>query len=247
MKAVILAAGQGTRLRPITNDLPKCLVQVNQKPMMQYQLESITQIGITECVIVVGFKRNMIERYFGSNFCNTNLIYIENDRFQETNNLYSLWLARNQLLDDIILLEGDVLFHHSLLEEVHQSVHPNLAVVDWFQSSMNGTIMFAKSGFADSIVLKVDQFGNFNYQGALKTVNIYRFSQTALNDHILPVLDVWVSKGRTDQFYEAAIAQLVAQGDLQLATHLARSGRWAEVDTPEDILEAEKIAASWGD
>jgi choline kinase len=245
MKAVILAAGQGTRLRPITNDFPKCLVQVNGKPMMQYQLESIARIGIRECVIVVGFKGELIERYFGSNFRSTNLIYIENDRFQETNNLYSLWLASDQLLGDIILLEGDILFHPSLLEEVHQSVHPNLAVVDWFQPSMNGTVMFAKSGFADSVVLKADQFGNFNYQGALKTVNIYRFSQTALSDHILPVLDEWVSKGRTDQFYEATIAQLVAQGHLQLAIHLTRSGIWAEVDTPEDIPRAEKIAASW--
>ena len=89
MKAVILAAGQGTRLRPMTADFPKCLIPVNGKPMIQYQLECIEKNGIGECIIVVGFKGEMVERHFGSQFGNTKLTYIKNDWFKETGYRYA--------------------------------------------------------------------------------------------------------------------------------------------------------------
>ena len=245
MKAVILAAGKGTRLGSMTADFPKCLIPVNGKPIMQYQLESIEECGISECLIVVGFKAEKVERHFGSQFRNTKLIYIKNDWFEETNNIYSLWLARHHLLEDIILLEGDVLFEPHLLEEIQRSLHPNLAVVDKFQPPMNGTIIFANSGFATAMILKINQPVDFDYRDALKTVNIYAFSRVTLQDHLLPALEVWVSKGQTDQFYEVAIAQLIAEGDLLLATHLIGNGNWAEIDEPGDIREAEKTVAGW--
>ena len=246
MKAVILAAGQGIRLRPITADLPKCLVPVNGKPIMQYQLECIEKSGIDECIIVAGFKWEKVEQYFGSQFGNTKIIYIKNDWFEETNNIYSLWLAKHHLLEDIILLEGDVLFEPHLLEEIQRSLHPNLVVVDKFQPPMNGTILFANLGFATAMMLKINQPVDFDYRGAFKTVNIYAFSRVTLQDHLLPALEFLVSKGQTDQFYEVAISKLIAQGDLLLATHLIGKGSWAEIDEPEDIRRAEEIVARWG-
>ena len=245
MKAVILAAGQGTRLRPMTADLPKCLIPVNGKPIMQYQLESIEECGISECLIVVGFKAEKVERHFGSQFRDTKLIYIKNDWFEETNNIYSLWLAGRHLLEDIILLEGDVLFEPRLLEKILRSPHPNLAVVDTFKPPMNGTIIFANLGIATAMILKKNQPVDFDYRGALKTVNIYSFSRVTFQDHLLPALEVSVSKSQTDQFYEASIAQLIAQGDLQLATHLIGNGNWAEIDEPGDIRVAEKMVTGW--
>ena len=245
MQAVILAAGQGVRLRPMTADFPKCPIPVNGKPIIQYQLECIEKSGIGECLIVAGFKGDKVERHLGSQFGNTKLIYIKNDRFEETNNIYSLWLARRHLLEDIILLEGDVLFEPHLLEEIQRSLHPNLAVVDTFKPPMNGTIIFANSGIATTMILKINQPVDFDYRGALKTVNIYAFNRVTLQDYLLPALGAWVSKGQTDQFYEAPIAQLIAQGDLQLGTHLIGNGNWAEIDEPGDIREAEKIVARW--
>ena len=79
MQAVILAAGQGTRLRPMTADFPKCLIPINGKPIIQYQLECIEKSGIGECLIVAGFKGEKVERHFGSQFGNTKLIYIKNE------------------------------------------------------------------------------------------------------------------------------------------------------------------------
>ena len=149
-------------------------------------------------------------------------------------------------MENIILLEGDVLFKPHLLEEIQRSPHPNLAVVDKFQSPMNGTIISANSGFATDMILKINQPVDFDYRDALKTVNIYTFSRATLQDHLLPALEVLVSEGQTDQFYERAIAQLIAQGDLLLATHLIGNGNWAEIDELEDLRKAEEIVARWG-
>ena len=148
-------------------------------------------------------------------------------------------------MEDIILLEGDVLFEPHLLQEIQRTLHPNLAVVDKFQPSMNGTIIFANAGFATAMILKINQPVGFDYRDALKTVNIYAFSRVTLQDHLLPALEDWVSKGQTDQFYEAPIAQLIARGDLLLATHLIGNGNWAEIDEPGDIREAETTVSRW--
>ena len=177
MKAVILAAGQSTRLRPLTDHLPKCLVGVHGKPLLQYAMESLVQAGIQHCVIVVGYLGDQVQQQFGSQFGNVRLTYVINERYMETNNLYSLWLGRHELDDDILLLECDILFDVGLLNDVTQTGFPDVAVVDRFQSPMDGTVILAGRGVAKCMVLKSEQGINFDYSHALKTVNIYRLSQ----------------------------------------------------------------------
>ena len=243
MKGIILAAGQGIRLRPLTKHLPKCLVHINGKPILQYQLEALNSAGIRNCAIVVGFMAQQVEEHFGSKFANINLTYVLNEYFKETNNIYSLWLAKRHLRNNIILIEGDLLFDRLLLEDIGHSPHPNVAVVDKFQSHMNGTVVLPKEGFVDSMILKSQQSMDFNYQTALKTVNIYVLSRVSLCDFLVPTLDAWVARGSRDQFYEAAIAQLIDQGHLQLAIQQSGLRRWIEIDTIEDACRAEAYMA----
>jgi len=239
VKAIILAAGQGVRLRPLTNQLPKCLIQIGGKPILQHQLEALDSAGIHDCVIVVGFMERQVKSYFGSKFSNVNIEYVLNEAFKETNNLYSLWLAKKHLRNKIILIEGDILFDRLLLGDIAGNPHPNIAVVDKFQPYMNGTVVLPKKGFIDSMVLKLQQPMGFNYQTALKTVNIYVLSRVSLCDFLVPTLDAWVARGSRDQFYEAAIAQIIDEGNLRLATHYTGVREWMEVDTIEDVHRAE--------
>jgi choline kinase len=243
MKAVILAAGQGMRLRPLTNHLPKCLVQINRKPIMQHQLESLDSVGIHSCVIVAGFREAQIRDYFGSTFANVDITYVLNNSFQNTNNIYSLWTAREYLLDDIILMDGDVLFDFPLLADIVHNPYPNVVLVDTFQPHMNGTVVLPKEGFVSSMVLKSNQLTDFDYEFALKTVNMYSLSQATMQEYLIPTLNKWVESGFTDQFYEAAIAQLIDQGNLQLAIQHSGLRRWIEIDTIEDACRAEAYMA----
>ena len=238
VKAIILAAGQGIRLRPLTSQLPKCLVQIDEKPILQYQLEALSSIGIHDCAIVVGFMAQQVQSYFGSKFFNVNLSYILNKSFKDTNNLYSLWLAKRYLRDDIILIEGDILFDPLLLEDIKRNPHPNVAVVDRFQPYMDGTVVLPKGGFVDSMILKSQQSTDFNYQTILKTVNIYILSGVAMRDFLIPTLDTWVAQGFTDQFYEAIIAKTIEERNLQLAIHHTGIREWVEIDTIEDVHRA---------
>ena len=147
MQGLILAAGQGTRLQPLTNNLPKCLVEIAGKSILEYQLASLDKVGIRECVVVIGFLGSKVKDRFGPRFGNISLSYVPNLHFQKTNNLYSLWLGSQHIVRDMLLLEGDILFEPSLLEDLVGNSSPNAAVVDTFQSHMDGTVVLSQNGF----------------------------------------------------------------------------------------------------
>lgn len=242
MKALILAAGQGSRLRPMTNDLPKTLIPVNGKPILEYQLESLDFAGIDECVIVVGYLGQLIKDRFGSRFGRVKITYISNEIFSETNNIYSVWLARDEISRGMLLLEGDILFEKDFISRLlAQHGEENMAVVDKFQSYMNGTVILPEAGMTQRFVLKADQAVDFDYGNALKTVNIYSLNQSAMENKFLPMLSDYIESGYVNDFYEAVIADLVSEGNLALGIYSAEADLWMEVDTIEDLCQAEDM------
>ena len=246
MNALILAAGMGTRLRPLTDHVPTCLVKVNGQPIIQHQLEALDQAGVRHCAVVVGYLADTVSDEFGPRFGNVDMRYVNNDVFDRTNNLYSLWMAREELNEDLLLLEGDVLFDEGLLGDVVTSGHPDVAVVDRFRPPMNGTVILADGDMSSAMVLKSDQPEGFDYSNALKTVNIYKLSQSTLKTKLVPSLDRYVGAGRTDIYYESVIAELIATGELRLAVHPTGHRRWAEVDDEADLRLAEELLLQTG-
>ena len=240
MQAVILAAGQGTRLRPLTNRRPKCLVEVQGKTLLQYQLEALCAAGVTECVVIVGHRAGQVRNFFGRRFRELSLTYVENELFDRTNNIYSLWLARREITGEMLLLGVDLLFEPELLVDLLELPCENAAVVDRFQPLMNGTVILAHGDTASAMVLKTDQARGFDYGQALKTVNIYKFCRRAVGELIL-ALGEYVAQGQTDRYYEIAISRALAEGTLRL--HVLQTGRraWTEIDTPEDLADAERM------
>ena len=241
MQAVILAAGQGIRLRPLTDHCPKCLVEVQGKPILQYQLEALCDAGVRECVIVVGYRAMQVRNSFGTRFRDLSITYVENELFDRTNNIYSLWLARREITESLLLLEGDLIFEPELLMDLLQVPYENTAVVDRFQPFMSGTVILAHDDTASAMVLKLDQSPGFDYRSALKTVNIYKFSHQAFNDELMPALSDYVAQGLTHHYYEMAIAHAIAEGTLRL--HVLHTGprAWTEVDTAEDLVDAQRM------
>ena len=241
MKAVILAAGQGTRLRPFTNECPKPLVCVQGKPMLHYQLEALDGAGVRECVIVVGCCADLIRDAIGARFGNVAISYVENELYDRTNNIYSLWLARRNIVDDILLLEGDLVFEPGLLLDLLDAPHDNVAVVDRYDPTMNGTVIQADGGLATAMVLNAEQLAGFDYGSALKTVNIYKLSGRAMRRQVMPYLDDYVAQGQTGHYYEIAFARAIADGSLRM--HVLRTGPrwWTEIDSVDDLRHAETM------
>ena len=241
MKGLILSAGMGTRLDPLTRTRPKCLVHVAGKPMMEYQLDSLRRAGVKDCTIVVGYMADSVRGFFGSEFRGVSISYVENTIYAQTNNLYSLWLARGELNDDVLLLEGDLVFDDQLIRKLVQMDEPNVAVVDRFRSHMDGTLILASGGVVDSMVLKADQGPGFDYGPALKTVNIYRLARETLMDAVVPEMEAFLAKGRTDQYYESVFSSLIGSGRMNMAVMHTGNIRWAEIDTLGDLRDAQRM------
>ena len=243
MKAIILAAGMGTRLRPITLTLPKCLVPVNSKPILEHQMEALLTAGVRDLILVVGYLSELVSNRYGTRFGDMNIHYVQNDIYDRTNNIYSLWLARQHLDSQVLLLEGDLVFEPELLQRLAQTPERDVAVVERFHPYMDGTVIQVNGSWAGRMVLKEHQGDDFDYASAFKTVNIYKLSQEILQCHVVPRLDSHVAQQRHDQYYEAVFADLISQGSMRLAILCAAPNKWAEIDTQEDLQTAEKLFA----
>ena len=226
MKAIILAAGMGTRLRPITMSIPKCLVPVNSRPILEHQLEALLLAGIQDVILVVGHLAELLSDKYGTSYGGMNIHYVQNHLYETTNNIYSLWLAKQHLDSQVLLLEGDLVFEPELLQRLTQTPEPDVAIVERFQPHMDGTVIQANGLWASRMVLKVHQGNDFDYASALKTVNIYKLSQELLQDEIVPQLDSYVAQQRYDQYYEVVFADLISKHAMHLAVLSAAPNRW---------------------
>lgn len=133
MKALILAAGMGKRLKGITLDLPKCLIPVQGKPLLEYQLESLAANGFDEIIIVVGYQAGKIKGFISAQekFKNLKVTFIENQDYATTNSSYSFWLARNEIKNEqYIHLNSDIVFDSKLLARIISHPGGNVLLVD---------------------------------------------------------------------------------------------------------------------
>ena len=143
-RAVILAAGKGTRLQPLTSNVPKCLVKIGGVPLLERALQSLASQGVTEAIIVIGYRGDVIRDRIGSQFANVAIHYVDAPDFDTTNNIHSLWEARDYLDEDILLLEADVAFDPPVITAL--LAHPgSSAAVAFFSGSRNATIVVSSS------------------------------------------------------------------------------------------------------
>ena len=126
MKAVILAAGIASRLRPLTNNTPKCLLKVGDKNILQLTIENLLANNITELVMVTGYLEQQIKDFVATTFPQLNVTYIYNEVYDTTNNIYSLWLAKNELLgDEMLLMDSDIIFDSNIIAALINSTYEN--------------------------------------------------------------------------------------------------------------------------
>jgi len=130
MKAVICAAGEGKRMRPLTKNYPKVLLPVGEKTIIEYMLDNLSASGIKDVVIVVGHKANTVQEKIGTQYKDCKITYVLNKEYATTNNIYSLWLARKYITDGMIFFNGDIIFHREILKGILADGPPNSFVVD---------------------------------------------------------------------------------------------------------------------
>lgn len=133
MKAIILAAGVSKRLRPMTDNVPKCLLNLNGESILSYQLECLSKFNVDQILLVTGYKKDLILSYVSQSRCKDLIKIIYNDIFERTDNAYSLALALDSVsakTDSIIVLDGDIIFEIKLLIRLIESKYENVLIAD---------------------------------------------------------------------------------------------------------------------
>jgi choline kinase len=233
--ALLLAAGTGSRLQPLTNDAPKCLSEINGIAILERLVDGLCSNGFRRLVVVVGYMEDCVREFLDRRTEDLEIEYVSNPDYATTNNLYSLWLARAAINEPFLLVESDVLFDASLLENMLQ---PNKIAVSVMQDWMNGTTVTVDALHQVSAF----QLGDSDATSSVahKTVNIYSLTMdswaritTRLSEHI--------ADGQMNEYYETVFAEMVADRSLSLEAVPFDDGRWYEVDTLADLHEAELI------
>jgi choline kinase len=233
--ALLLAAGTGSRLQPLTDDSHKCLTEVNGITILERMIRSLRAQNIDRLVVVVGHLDRCVRDFLEHAAEGMTVEYIWNQDYRTTNNIYSLWAARHAIQEPFLLLECDLVFDDVLLDDM---LEPDRIAVSRILPWMNGTTVSLDPSHW------VTQFhmggGRAQYKLTHKTVNMYSFSQPSWK-RITRRLDQYVSTGRVNEYYEAVFAELVAEGNLSLEAVFFNEQRWYEIDTLQDLHKAEQL------
>ncbi len=245
MQALMLAAGMGKRLGRYTQNGTKCMVQVNGKALIEYAIEALVNAGIKKFTLVIGYRSDILKSFISSKFNEKNLNgmkieYIENPIYDKTNNIYSLWLAKEVLSsDDTILLESDLIFDSKVLNDLISNPEKNLAMVSHFESWMDGTCTLLDK--EKNIVGMLDK-ANFNWNDIndyYKTVNIYKLSKDFSEKFYIPFLEAYQKSFGKNEYYETALKVLTLLDSKTLKGMVVRGDQWYEIDDPADLAIAE--------
>ncbi|RUT79665.1 phosphocholine cytidylyltransferase family protein [Ancylomarina longa] len=233
--ALLLAAGTGSRLFPLTKSSPKCLTLVNEKSILERLIINLKKQGFTRLVIVTGYEKECIMDFLGSHSGNLTIEYINSPLYRSTNNIYSLWMARNIINEPFVLFESDLVLNTSLLDEM---VFPDKMAIAKMQPWLNGTTVSVNkqnqvTQFHEGTT---DTYSDIRY----KTVNIYSFSLSSWQA-IVKRLNAYISEGNVNCYYETVFSEMIDNKSLSFESVLFDHKPWYEIDTIHDLAEAEKL------
>ena len=244
MQAIILAAGMGRRLGEYTKDNTKCMVPVNGVPLIDRLLGQLSRLKLDRVVIVVGYEGGKLVKHIGELYTDLNIEFVENPVYSRTNNIYSLWLAKDYLQqDDTILVESDLIFDDVLLSMLIDNPFPNLALVSKYETWMDGTMVRIDSDCNIVNFVPKDAFDYSNAGKYYKTVNIYKFSKEFSTRKYVPFLEAYTKAVGNNEYYENVLRIISFLNSSDLKALPVTNAKWYEIDDKQDLDIAEALFA----
>jgi len=238
--ALILAAGKGTRLLSLTREIPKPLIKVNNLPIILRLLNALEKTGIKKCLIVVGYKAKVLRRQIDRKYKNRLRVeYITNKEFASTNNMYSLWLARDYLLGyDCLLLEADVVFDWRLLRLLNWDSPHSFWLADKFRKDMNGALLVTDKKRRIRQIRIVKSKPRAHKDNYFKSIGILSL-KNALTRKLFKWLDKEQKAGNKNIYYDLVLAKHLKEADL-FVKYIDKF-KWWEIDNEKDLEYARKL------
>lgn len=233
--ALLLAAGTGSRLFPLTQKSPKCLTLVNETSILERLIKSLNQHGFKRLVVVTGHLEDCIRNFLNTRAGNIKIEYVFSPLYKTTNNIYSLWMAREIINEPFVLIESDLVFDPSLLTDM---LYPDRIAIARMKPWLNGSTVTINS--SDTVDAFHSDTKNNSEQTRYKTVNIYSLSVSSWY-RVIEKLNLYILTGRVNDYYEVVFRQMVAEKSLSFQAVFFDQKPWYEIDTIEDLASAEKL------
>ncbi len=222
MDALILAAGRGTRMKGINT--PKCLLEINGIALIDYQIKCFKQLGINQIFVVTGYNSDLIHSHL-----NNQVIFLHNDNFATSNNITSVWSARESISDDFICVYGDLLFHKKILENLIQDNHDICMIVEKNvrPETMKVKLVNEQIIQVNKKILESEADGNF--------IGMAKFSKNIISKLFNAISDsIEIDK---NSYYTSAIELLIQSG--QSVNYIPTNNlQWLDIDEPNEFDDA---------
>lgn len=245
MQAIILAAGMGKRLGELTQDNTKCMVKVNGVTLIERllnQLDSLQACKLSRVIIVTGYEGQKLRDFISTRNIKTPVEYVDNPIYASTNNIYSLWLAKDYLLqEDTLLFESDLIFEASVIEKLLNDPTPSLALVSKYESWMDGTVVKLGKNCEIDKFIPGTAFSYDECHSYYKTVNIYKFSKEFSGSHYVPFLEAYCKALGNNEYYEQVLRVITLLDKPEIKALPLNNEAWYEIDDIQDLDIAESI------
>lgn len=229
MKAIICAAGRGSRLAGLTKEYPKALLPVGGKCVVGHILESLFACGIRDVIIVLGYKEETVKRFLGEYSFGCNLSYVRNEHFEITDNLYSMWLTREYITDGMLFLNGDTIFHADILKKFLTSGKNDAVVVDAVNKQSNPVSVHIKNG-------RVAEIGHtIEGQTHGDVFGIYKLSQSSSERYFSVAGEIFVGGPQRGGFF-IPLQKMAAETKIE--PFFSNDPRWININHEEDYQMA---------
>lgn len=238
MKAIILAAGVGSRIRPLTDNCPKSLLKVGGRTILEMMISHIQDCGINEVVFVLGYLQEQIKDYVDAQFPDLTVHYVINDRFAETNTGFSLMLTKDSVDGcSFIKFDADVVFDKEILKRLIECEYDNCLCID---KNINLDAEEIKVIIEDqNRVIKASKTVNPK-DAAGESIGIEKISSAAAKLLFAELEAMMADEKNHQEYYEAAYERLIGKNVVFHALDISGL-KWTEIDTKEDFATAEKI------
>ncbi len=233
MKAIILAAGVGKRLWQVTQHRPKCLIEIGGRTLLARYLDGIAGVGIKQVVIVVGYKQEMIRAAVGPGLFGVDVRYLPSEQYQR-GSITSLWLARHELDDDMMIMDADVLFHRQILRRLIESSWPTALLLDETVKQQTEECMaVVRGGRVVALTKRMPDRYDFAGEG-VGFLKVRRADCPAL----VSSLKTHIDRGELDMEYEDALREFFES--VRVGFEKIGGLPWTEIDFPQDVARAER-------
>lgn len=237
MQAIMLAAGKGSRLGKYTKNNTKCMLDVHGETLLERTIDALLEAGIKDFILVLGYKKDNVKKFIKEKELDKkiNITYVDNDVYDTTNNIYSLYLAKDYLIkDDTILLESDLIYDKSIIKNLVNSEYESAALIAKYEEWMDGTVVKLND---DNTINSFVERKDFNYDDVdnyYKTVNIYKFSKEFSERFYLPFLESYIKAYGNNDYYELVLKVISKLKDTNLYGLPLTNELWYEIDDCQD-------------